>query len=73
MTLLLIREHIPEAKHINADSYIWGEFAITYQDKSGAFNVQGCLPDLLQIDQSIEIAEGRFINLRDVQEKRKVV
>ncbi len=67
-----IREHIPEAKHINADSYIWGEFAITYQDKSGAFNVQGCLPDLLQIE-SIEIAEGRFINLRDVQEKRKVV
>ena len=67
-----IREHIPEAKYINANSYLWGEFAITYQEKSGAFNVQGCLPDFLQIEP-LDIPEGRFINLRDVQEKRKVV
>lgn len=67
-----LREHIPEAKYINANSYLWGEFAIKYQEKSGAFNVQGCLPDFLHIE-SLDIPEGRFINLRDAQDKRKVV
>lgn len=67
-----IRENIPEAKHINANSYLWGEFTIGYNDKSGSFSVQGNLPALMQIE-SLQIPEGRFINDRDVKDKRKVV
>ena len=68
----LIRNTIPEAKYINANVSLWGEFSINYGEKSGSFSVQGCLPDLIHIEP-VQIPLGRFVNLRDVDEKRKTV
>ncbi|MFT6360953.1 MAG: putative ABC transport system permease protein, partial [Saprospiraceae bacterium] len=39
---------------------------------SGAFDVQGIAPEMLSVDER-DMAEGRFINQKDMEEKRKVV
>ena len=45
---------------------------ISRKGLSGAFDVQGHVPDMIDIDSRI-IVEGRFINQRDMEEFRKVV
>lgn len=48
-----------------------GSNNITHGVKVGAFGLLGDFPDYLKIDP-IDIVEGRFINERDLEEKRKV-
>jgi putative ABC transport system permease protein len=67
-----IRENVAAVRYLNANAYLRGEFTISYREKDGAFNVQGNLPGLQQIE-SLRIVQGRFINTRDIEEKRKVV
>ena len=43
-----------------------------YGDKTGAFSIIGDYPDWNRIDP-VDILEGRFINILDIKEKRKVV
>ncbi len=68
----VIRQQVSEAENINANAYLWGDNTISYRDKSGSFSAQGSLPDLLQID-SLRVEAGRFLNQRDIQDKRKVI
>jgi len=45
---------------------------ISYKKNKGAFDVRGDTPDLLKID-AMDIIEGRFLNDRDISERRKIV
>lgn len=45
---------------------------VGYKDKKAAFEVRGDTPYLLHID-AIEQVEGRFINQRDMDQRRKIV
>ena len=44
---------------------------IVYGSKSGVFSVMGDRPDFLSVE-SLRVREGRFVNDRDVRERRKV-
>ena len=44
---------------------------VTHGVKVGAFGIHGDFPEYLEIDP-VDIVEGRFINERDLEEKRKV-
>lgn len=44
---------------------------VEYRGRTGAFSVNGDLPDILRI-QGTEITKGRFINAKDVHDTRKV-
>jgi len=45
---------------------------VAYKDKRGAYEVRGDTPYLLHID-AIDLKEGRFINQKDMADKRKIV
>src|ERR1700733_2520585 len=47
-------------------------FNVTYEGKTGSFNVFGDYPDFKHI-QAFEYEEGRFLNERDIDDARKVV
>ncbi len=66
-----IRINIGGIENLSARKYLNGITRISYQDKTGSFGVLGCLPDEQEAEQ-IEILGGRFVNDRDIQEKRKV-
>lgn len=66
-----IRINIGGIENLSARKYLNGITRISYQDKTGSFGVLGCLPDEKEAEQ-IEILGGRFVNDRDIQEKRKV-
>jgi len=44
---------------------------ISYKENKGAFDVRGDTPDLLNID-AIVLESGRFLNTRDIKQKRKI-
>lgn len=44
---------------------------VTYKNKSGAFSVNGDMPEIMAINQ-VFMDEGRFINAQDIQENRKI-
>lgn len=44
---------------------------VTYGTKSGGFNVNGDLPDVLHF-QAANITQGRFLNEKDIRDERKV-
>ncbi len=66
-----IRDNISEIEHLNASAYLWNKPIINYQNRSGSFRVLADLPDLLSIKPR-QILQGRFINIPDVESKRKV-
>ncbi len=70
MDIEAIREQTPEIESLNAGNYLWGR-TVSYKENSGSFSVLGNLPDLLAIKPH-EILQGRFINIPDVESKRKV-
>ncbi|MEM6316872.1 MAG: ABC transporter permease [Bacteroidota bacterium] len=45
---------------------------VAYRDKRESFEVRGDTPNMLKID-AIELKNGRFINEKDMEERRKVV
>ncbi len=64
-----IREQIPEAAYIAPFAH-YGERTITSGTKSGSFMVLGFAPEAKYL-RPLEI-QGRFLNLTDMKEKRKV-
>ncbi len=44
---------------------------ISYKNKKGAFDVRGDMPNLLKIE-AVNVKAGRFINQRDIEQKRKI-
>lgn len=66
-----IRQQIPEVQYLNANMGLGGDFAVSYKQKQGSFRVQGVLADFLRI-QYREMVKGRFLNVQDLQDNRKV-
>lgn len=50
---------------------IWGGL-LNYKNESGNYSVRGVYPDF-QFIENAEIIEGRFLNLADLKESRKVI
>jgi len=51
--------------------YLWGEFQVRFGDRHAAFDILGSHPDQRHLEKT-EMKEGRYINERDVLERRKV-
>ena len=66
-----IRQNIPEVDVIAPSNGMWGTYQVQYQTKSSAFEVRGEYPEFLKVKPN-DIPQGRFINMRDIAEKRKV-
>lgn len=66
----LARE-IPGVEHISGRFYLYGEFTVSYRDKSSAFDIRGTHPDHRYLEKT-EMVKGRFINDIDIRERRKV-
>ncbi len=69
-----IRNEIPEIEIISArcqSGGYRGSSNVMRGTKVGAFNIYGDMPEYLEIDP-VNIIEGRFINQRDLREKRKL-
>ena len=45
---------------------------VSYLNKNGTYEVRGDTPHLLKID-AIDLIEGRFLNQKDMEEKRKII
>ncbi|GAB3200792.1 putative ABC transport system permease protein [Pontibacter aydingkolensis] len=66
-----IRSSIPEVAVIAPNNQLRGDFAVHYETKSAAFTVRGETPEMLQV-RPTKIMSGRFINQKDISERRKV-
>ena len=62
---------VPEIEYLTGRFYLWGEHHVSYRGKRGAFEVRGTHPEHRYLEKTV-ISEGRFLNERDLAEKRKV-
>jgi putative ABC transport system permease protein len=66
-----IRSSVPEVAVLAPSTQIEGNFAVVYGTKSSSFSVKGETPEVLQVKPT-NVVTGRFINQKDVEERRKV-
>jgi len=67
----LIREKVEGVEYLTGRYYVSGEFTVRYQDNYSSFDIRAVHPDHLHLERSI-IEKGRYINEKDIWEKRKV-
>lgn len=67
-----IQQQVPEVAIIAARNQLGGNFTIERGTHSASFMVSGDVPDFLEIKPLI-ITSGRFINPKDMEQKRKTV
>ncbi len=67
----MIREKVEGVEYLTGRYYVSGEFTVRYQDNYSSFSIRSVHPDHLHLEKSIMI-EGRYINDKDLMEKRKV-
>ena len=66
-----IRLHQKGIENLSARKYLQGSGMATYKNKTGNFDILGCLPGEKEAEQ-ISIIEGRFVDHLDITEARKV-
>ncbi|MCG8322047.1 MAG: ABC transporter permease [Cytophagales bacterium] len=66
-----IIDRVKGVEYITGRYYVTGEFTVRYEDKYSSFNIRAVHPDHLYLEKSI-IVSGRYINDKDIAEKRKV-
>ncbi|MFT2009137.1 ABC transporter permease [Pontibacter sp. 13R65] len=66
-----IKASVPEVGVLAPRSQLNGDFTVSRGTKSSSFSVNGEYPDMLQVI-SINMVSGRFVNIRDIKEKRKI-
>ncbi|MBC5776015.1 ABC transporter permease [Pontibacter sp. KCTC 32443] len=66
-----IRANVPEVEVIAPSNQLQGDFTVNYKTKSSSFTVNGETPDMLHV-QPTKIMKGRFINQKDLEERRKI-
>lgn len=69
--LTLIKENIEGIVSLNGTANLRTEFSINYRKNSSSFPILGNLPDLMKIGH-ISIVNGRFINVLDCRDKRRI-
>ena len=60
-----------EIKNISASSIFYGNNTVTYGKATGNYNLVNVYPDTKYINE-ISIIDGRFLNMIDIRDKRKV-
>jgi putative ABC transport system permease protein len=66
-----LRRNVPELTRLSGRFWLWGEFSVRYRDKHSAFDILGAHPEHRYIEKT-EMLQGRFLNERDLAERRKV-
>ena len=66
-----IERNVEGIENLSARKYLWGNAQVSYKNKTGSYEVLGCLPGEQASEQMI-VLEGRFINPLDVEDARKV-
>lgn len=66
-----IQKELPGVEYLTGRFYLRGEFAVSYREKSAAFEIRGCHPDHLFLEKTLMV-KGRFINDIDLDKRRKV-
>jgi putative ABC transport system permease protein len=66
-----LKMEFSDIQHIAPSTGLWGSFAVNYKKNSGAFKVGGEYPSVNDIRPMI-FTSGRFVNQKDINEKRKV-
>jgi len=66
-----IRANVPEVEVIAPSNQLQGDFTVNYKTKSSSFTVNGETPDMLHV-QPTKVMTGRFINQKDLDERRKI-
>lgn len=61
----------PTIDHISGRFYLYGEFTVSYGSKHSAFDIRGIHPGHQYLEKTI-VTRGRFLNDRDMDERRKV-
>ena len=67
-----IQSQVPEVAYIAPRNNLDSEFTVEYNGKSASYSVFGDYPTL-RIVEPLHVLEGRFINDKDILERRKVV
>ncbi len=70
--LSLKRQYANKIQYMAPRLMVPVEGEITYKDKSGSFDVRGEVPDIINMEP-IRLKEGRFINQKDLDERRKIL
>lgn len=66
-------DNIPEIEILAPRANAWGgDVTISRDNRSDAFRILGDTPDYLKIEPQ-DLVSGRFVNEKDLQEKRKVI
>lgn len=68
----LIEERVPEIDLISGEFQTWGK-SYTYDDITTSTRVTGVFPDFQYMRTNYPQPGGRFINQRDIEERRRVV
>ncbi len=66
-----IRQQIPEIATIAPSNQLGGSFSVNRNSKSASYEVRGEYPEFLKV-KPIKIKEGRFVNEKDLVERRKI-
>lgn len=66
-----IDRNVDGIENLSARKYLWGNAQVSYKNKTGSYEILGCLPGEQASEQMI-VLEGRFINPLDVEDARKV-
>jgi putative ABC transport system permease protein len=69
--LLALQRRLNGIEHLSGRYYVSGNFAVSHGPKSAHFDIRGVHPDHVFLEKTL-ITEGRFINPRDIDERRKV-
>ncbi len=64
-------ELVPGIAQLSGIFYLWGEFQVRVGAKHSAFDIRGVNPGFRAVEKTL-LVRGRYINERDVAEKRKV-
>ena len=66
-----IKLHQEGIENLSARKYLQGSGMTTYRNKTGNFDILGCMPGEKEAEQ-ITIIQGRFVDQLDIKEARKV-
>jgi putative ABC transport system permease protein len=66
-----VRRNVPGVEHLTARYYMWNGMPVSYQGKTGSFELRGVHPDHQYFEHTV-ITAGRFLNQIDEERRRKV-
>ncbi len=66
-----IKERVRGIEFLSGIYWVQGEFVVRYENNYSSFQIRSIDVDYPQIEQSV-LLQGRFINIKDLKEKRKV-